>query len=69
MNILDELKTDKKKTIALLKSKGKKRETIESILKEFYENKRDIRDTQVGKIQKDKVVEVKGGAKKTCKTG
>lgn len=66
-NILNELKTNKQKTITLLKSKGKKRETIESILKEFYENQRDIRDTQVGKIQKDKMVEVKGGAKKLVK--
>lgn len=62
-NILDELKKDKKKTIALLKSTGKKRETIESILKEFYKNKRDLRDTQVGKIQKDRVVETKAGNK------
>lgn len=67
MNILEELKTDKQKTIALLKSKGKKRETIKEIIEEFYDNKREIRDTQVGKIQQDKTVRNKDGASKLVK--
>lgn len=67
MNILNELKTDKQKTIALLKSTGKKREIIEEIIEEFYENKREIRSTQVGKIQKDKTVKNKNGASKLVK--
>lgn len=63
-NILHELKTDKNKTIQLLKSKGKNRESISDILKEFYGNERDLRDTQVGIIQKDKQVKNKSGATK-----
>lgn len=67
MNILNELKTDKQKTIALLKSTGKKKETIKEIIEEFYEKKREVRDTQVGKIQQDKTIKNKDGASKLVK--
>jgi len=67
MNILNELKTDKNKTLTLLKSNGKKKETIEEIIKEFYSNERELRDTQVGKIQQDKTVKNKDGASKLVK--
>lgn len=55
-NILDELKKDKNAAIAALKSKGKDRGKIDQIISEFYNNERDIRDEQVGNVQKDKIV-------------
>lgn len=63
MNILHELKSDKNVTIQKLKSQGKDRAKIDEIIKEFYENERDLRQTQVGSIQKDKIVETKNGSK------
>ncbi|WP_353159349.1 phage portal protein [Myroides odoratus] len=55
-NILDELKKDKNAAIAVLKSKGKDRGKIDQIISEFYKNERDIRDAQVGNVQKDKTI-------------
>ncbi|MGG5506719.1 MULTISPECIES: phage portal protein [unclassified Myroides] len=62
-NILDELKKDKNAAIAVLKSKGKDRGKIDQIISEFYKNERDIRDAQVGNVQKDKMVKTESGTK------
>lgn len=64
MDILNELKTDKKKTIETLKSTGKDRQVINEIIKEFYDNERDIRNTQVAKVQHDKRVKTESGTYK-----
>lgn len=42
--------------IALLTAETKSHEEIEEFREEYHENKRDIRQTQIGQIQKDKTV-------------
>lgn len=64
MDILHELKTNKTEAIMLLKSTGKSRKVISEIIKEFYENERDIRTSQVANVQKNKVVRNERGATK-----
>lgn len=67
MDISNGLKREKQQTIQLLKSKGKKRELINEIIKEFYQNERGVRDSQVGVVQKDKTVKNKNGPSKLVK--
>lgn len=64
MDILHELKNNKNEVITLLKSTGKDRKLISEIIKEFYGNERDIRNSQVANVQKDKIVKNKNGASK-----
>lgn len=50
------LTTEPKEVIAKIKEQSKNFEKIEEYKKEFYKHDRTIRDTQVGIIQKDKLV-------------
>ncbi|WP_445453098.1 phage portal protein [Flavobacterium sp. 25HG05S-40] len=50
------LATEPKKAIELLKSQGKKPDDIQNLIKEFTLTDRNIRLTQIGKVQKDKQV-------------
>lgn len=48
--------TDQSKALAILKGQGKDPAVIENIIKEYKETDRNIRDTQVARVQKDKVI-------------
>lgn len=50
------LEQDFDKTVKLLISQGKTKEQIADYIKEYAQNERDLRPTQLGSIQKDKVI-------------
>lgn len=62
--IIELLKTYPAKAMGLIKDSTKPQDEIEEIRKEYRENKRDARDTQIGNVQKDKSIG-KGETKKT----
>jgi SPP1 family phage portal protein len=50
------LNTDVAKALTILKSQGKDTAEIENIIKEYKQNDRKVRETQIGNIQKDKPI-------------
>ena len=54
--LLEQLVKDAKSTIAKIKKQSKDKATIDSYKLEYEKNDRELRETQVGKIQKDKIV-------------
>lgn len=58
-DILELLKSNPKKAIEILKSQGKKNDDIQNLIKEFSLTDRSIRQTQIGNVQKDKVIQGK----------
>lgn len=54
--LLNELISNPKSAVAKIKKQTKDKALIEEYQKEYDKNDREIRDTQVGKIQKDKII-------------
>jgi len=53
------IKSDPQKAIEMINANAKKRDDIDKVIKEFYELDRSQRQTQIGKIQKDKTIDGK----------